>query len=271
MTVEKKHDLVVFSDDKIKLIKDTVCKDASDNELQLFLHVCQQVKLDPFMKQIYSIPRKNKNKDGSYTTVRTIQTSIDGYRLIAERTGKYAPGKEPSFVYDSHGRIVSATSYVKKMTPDGTWHEVSATAFMAEYHAGTSFWDKMPHGQLAKCAETLALRKAFPAEFSAIRSDEEMEQAGGMEIIQSSIIQEAIPHSQEVKRIGLSEQGVEEEMKKFFAMFPGEDHAMMESYLARYAKHYEKSMWEALLDYKDNKEKFSSDFNCWRKKHNKAA
>src|SRR5258705_8668937 len=157
-----------FNEDKLKLLKDTVCKGATDNELQLFLHVCIKTGLDPFMKQIYSIPRGGQ---------RTIQTSIDGFRLIAERTCKYSPGKEPSYIYDSNGKLVSSTATVKKMTPDGTWHDISATAFNEEYNGRNTFWNKMPHLMLAKCAECLALRRAFPAEMSGVYSDDEMAQA----------------------------------------------------------------------------------------------
>lgn len=159
-----------WPDDKIRILKNTVCKGASDEELQLFMHVCVRTGLDPFMKQIHSVPRGGQ---------RLIITGIDGLRLIADRTGRYSPGKEATIVYDATGNnIVSATAYIKKMTLDGTWHEVSATAHWSEYNPGSSpIWKKMPHVMLAKCAESAALRKAFPAEMSAVYSEEEMHQA----------------------------------------------------------------------------------------------
>lgn len=162
-----------YNKEKIELLTNTVCKGASQDELSLFLHVCKRTGLDPFMKQIYSIPRGGQ---------RTIQTSIDGLRLIAERTGKYSPGKEPVYVYSDKNELISATSFIKKMTPDGTWHDISATAIYKEYNPGNNnFWKKMPHVMLAKCAEASALRKAFPAEMSGIYSEEEMDQANKKE------------------------------------------------------------------------------------------
>ena len=128
----------------------------------------------------YAVSRWNKDQQKN---VVTTQVSIDGYRLIAEKTGRYSPGKESTYTYDENENLISATAYVKKMTSDGTWHEVAATAFYVEYmqknKAGelTKFWANMPHIMLAKCAESLALRKAFPGELSGIYTHDEMSQA----------------------------------------------------------------------------------------------
>lgn len=140
------------------------------DDIKIFGHVCKHTGLDPFLKQIYPVMRQKK---------LTIQTAIDGYRAIAERTKRYSPGREPSFVYDKEGKPLSATAYVKKMTEDGTWHEIAATAHFKEYNPGVGpFWSKMPHAMIAKCAEALALRKAFPEQLSGVYTKEEMDQAG---------------------------------------------------------------------------------------------
>jgi phage recombination protein Bet len=176
-----------FTDDKIQLLKNTVCKGATNDELQLFLHVCSRTGLDPFRNQIYAI--KRNTKDGARMT---IQTGIDGFRLVAERTERYAPGKEPIYEYDQQGKLVSATSYIKKQTSDGTWHEVSAKAHWNEYAQvfngkPSQFWAKMPHVMLSKCAEAIALRKAFPADFSGIYTTEEMAQAETSDIVNTPL------------------------------------------------------------------------------------
>lgn len=170
---------------KIALWKRTYMKGASDDELELFANVCKRTGLSPEMKQIYAVSR-NDYKTG--TTVFSFQTSIDGFRLIAERTGRYAPGQQATYEYNDQKQVISATAFVKKMTDDGTWHEVAATAFYDEYVqefkdkatgklVPTQFWQRMPHVMLAKCAESLALRKAFPAELSGLYTQEEMAQA----------------------------------------------------------------------------------------------
>ncbi len=177
----KKSEL--FDDTKIHLIKNMYFKGLTDDELDVFLHVCRRTGLDPLLKQIYPVKRGTKQPNGSYKDTLIIQTGIDGYRLIAERTGKYAPGREPTFVYDEERRLLSSTAYVKKQTVDGTWHEVPATAFYDEYCQKTKsgeptrFWKDMPHGQLSKCAESLALRKAFPEPLSGLYTQEEMQQS----------------------------------------------------------------------------------------------
>jgi phage recombination protein Bet len=157
-----------FDEAQVQLLKNTICKGSTDEELKFFLMACQRTGLDPFAKQIYSVPRGGQ---------RVIQTSVDGYRIIAERTGRYAPGREPTYAYDKNGQLFSATSYVQKQTKDGSWHEVACSAIMAEYDGKNNFWKKMPHLMLAKCAECLCLRKAFPAEMSGTYAEEEMHQA----------------------------------------------------------------------------------------------
>lgn len=175
-----------FTEEKLELLKNTICKGVTDENFGVFIHVCKHTGLDPFRKQIYAVMRGGQ---------MTIQTGIDGFRLIAERTGKYSPGKEPTYTYDQTGNVASATAYIKKMTADGTWHEVSSTAFYKEYVQSfggkpSQFWHKMPHNQLAKCAEALVLRKAFPSDMSGIYTTEEMAQSDVQEIFVTPVKEE---------------------------------------------------------------------------------
>lgn len=168
LTVQKVEQSISYDQKRIELIKNTVCKGASNEELELFLHTCKRTGLDPIAKQIYSVPRGN---------TRTIQVGIDGLRLIADRTGRYIPGREATYTYDKNGNIESATAYVKKLACDGSWHEVSCTAFFSEFNAKQGLWSKMPRVMLAKCAEAQCLRKCFPGEMSGVYAEDEMHQA----------------------------------------------------------------------------------------------
>jgi len=169
-----------WSREQIDLVKRTVAKGCNDDELRMFMHVCAKSGLDPFMRQIYAIKRWDKRAGRD---VMTIQTSIDGFRVVADRTGKYAPGREPTFTHDADGHLVSATAYIKKQTDDGTWHECAATARYDEYvqrgmnGEPTAFWEKMRYNQTAKCAEALNFRRAFPIQLASIYTFDEMAQA----------------------------------------------------------------------------------------------
>lgn len=168
-----------YSQTEYELIRNLAAKDCTPEEVAQLLIMAQRTGLDPLAKQIYMISRWNGQ---AKRNVATPQTSIDGYRLVADRTNRYAPGKEPFYEYDESGHLFSATAYVKKLVA-GTWHEVPATAFWDEYvqttkdGKPTAMWSKMPRLMLAKCAESLALRKAFPAELSGLYTAEEMAQA----------------------------------------------------------------------------------------------
>ena len=152
---------------KRDLIKHTVAKGTTNDEFEMFMYQCARTKLDPLTRQIYCIKTKEKV---------CIQASIDGLRLIADRTGRYAPGKT-EYTYQNDGKLLrSAIATVRKLVKD-QWFDVQAEAFFTEYKQGTPIWQQKPHVMLAKCAESLALRKAFPAELSGIYSTEEMGQS----------------------------------------------------------------------------------------------
>jgi len=174
-----------FDQDKIGLIKRTIAPDASDDELRLFLYQCQRTGLDPFARQI--IFQKFKSKDGPARM--SIITSVDGYRLLADRTAKYAGSDDYRFdegiteyehIQEKRGRPITATCTVYKIAKNQRV-PFTATVRWEEYYPGDGprgfMWNKMPYLMLGKCAESLALRKAFPAELSGLYTAEEMEQA----------------------------------------------------------------------------------------------
>jgi phage recombination protein Bet len=160
-----------FSREDIALIRDTVCRGASDAEFRLFINQAVRTGLDPLARQIYSVPRG----DG-----RTIQTGIDGYRLIAQRTGEYAGSDDAVYDTETETNPGRATVTIWRFVA-GERCAFTATARWTEYKPAAGqdhMWKKMPYLMLAKCAEALALRKAFPQELSGIYTDAEMEQAG---------------------------------------------------------------------------------------------
>ena len=168
-----------FSRTQLTTIKDTVAVGATDSELQLFLFHCERSGLDPLSRQIHFIKRGGK---------ATIQTGIDGFRAIAERTNVYAGNDDYIFnndrtMYDmvEHKELPkTATATVYKIV-GGQRVAFSATAVWDAYcpNEGQNFmWMKMPYLMLGKCAEALALRKAFPNDLSGLYTTDEMAQAG---------------------------------------------------------------------------------------------
>lgn len=152
---------------------------ANNGDLAVFMHVAQRTGLDPFARQIYMIERQGK---------QTIQTGIDGFRLVARRVTDRAGG-------------TLALSAGEWCGPDGQWRDVwlseepPAAARITVKRDGQEFpglavyteyvqrkrdgkpnaqWTQRPAHMLAKCAEALALRKAFPLDLSGIYTDDEV-------------------------------------------------------------------------------------------------
>ena len=163
--------LIQFNDEQIVLIKSQIAKDCTDGELQLFLYQCKQTGLNPLTRQIYAIKRAGK---------MTIQTSIDGFRVIAERSGSYAGQDEPIWENDEKGFPIKCTVRVYKFTPNFEQRYCAGVgvAHFKEYYPNPQMLQKtMPHTMIAKVAEALALRKAFPQDLSGLYTGDEIADA----------------------------------------------------------------------------------------------
>ena len=163
-----------WTQEQTALISSTIAPNCTADELKLFAYACQRSGLDPFSRQVYAIKRGNK---------LTIQTSIDGLRSIAERTGQL-DGSETYWCGDdgiwsdvwlgSKPPAAAKTIIYRK----GCSHPFTATARFSDFNAaGQGLWSKMPSVMIAKCSEAQALRRAFPADMSSLYTADEMEQA----------------------------------------------------------------------------------------------
>lgn len=168
-----------FDQKQLDLIRATVAKDTTNDEFLLFIEVCKFHRLNPFARQIYAVVRNGQNG-----RQMTIQTSIDGFRLMAERTGKYAGQLGPQWCGDDGVWVdvwlkqeppaAARVGILRKDFNQPIWGVARYSSYM---QPSGPLWKKMPDTMLAKCAESQAFRKAFPAEMSGIYTNEEMQQA----------------------------------------------------------------------------------------------
>jgi len=170
------------------LAQSGIDNDVTNAELASFLHLCQRTQLDPFSRQIYLIGRWDRKQNRK---VFTPQTGIDGYRVVAHRvvtqTGQTF-GYEDTLWCDQSGQwndvwLSDQPPAAAKVTVLRNGQRFSAVALFQEYvqtnrdGARTGMWAKMAANQIAKCAEALALRKAFPHDLAGVYTAEEMAQA----------------------------------------------------------------------------------------------
>ena len=176
---------------QVTLIKNTVAKGSSDDELRLFVQVCKGANLNPFLRQAHLVPFWD-SKEG--VERRAIIVGIDGFRAVAESSGAYAGNDDPIHEGENEieievwgddkkkhpkklGTPVKSTVTVYKIV-GGQRYPFTATARWDEYYPGAkkgNQWHKMPYMMLGKCAEALALRKAFPKLLSGMYAAEEMD------------------------------------------------------------------------------------------------
>ena len=160
-----------FSEKQLSRLRSEYCQ-LDDNEFETFVEQAKRLELDPFCRQIYAV-----KKEGSKMQVLC---TIDGLRIVAERSSKYA-GQTPAMWCGNDGvwkdvwleKTPPAACKVGVMRSDFN-QPLYAVARFDSYTQGTSYWTSMPDIMISKCAEALALRRAFPARLSGCYSDAEI-------------------------------------------------------------------------------------------------
>lgn len=119
----------------------------------------------------------------------TVQTSIDGFRVVAERSGDYGGQDEPEFIESDNGNIICCKIKIYKFRGDQRYQAAVGVAYWNEYvpSAGQDYmWKRMPRTMISKVTEALGLRKAFPQDLSGLYTAEEMQQADVKETMQQA-------------------------------------------------------------------------------------
>lgn len=224
--------LLTYNQQQRQLIKDSYAKGATDQEFALFIEIAQRKGLDVFSRQVHMVKRWDTSLQRE---VMEAQTGIDGYRLMAERSKKYE-GQFGPFWCDADGEwkdvwlsdkppVAAKVGILKAGCREPFWAVALYREYVQKKKDGNpnAIWSKMPANQLAKCAESLALRKAFPSELAGIYTQEEMGQASndapngkGGAPVEAEIIEEA-PEDEEAKlaAIEAEHRAIEEELKAF--------------------------------------------------------
>lgn len=215
----------IYDSRQLALIRRTVAADCNNDEFDLFINMARALRLDPLRRQVYAFVF---SKDNPKKRRMSIVTAIDGFRTIAERTGNYRPDEdEPTYEIDPDLKgplnpvgLVKATVRVWKHA-HGDWHKVTASAYWEEYaplkdewkddpETGRGVktgrqtldtsgnWGKMPRLMLAKVAEALALRKAWPDDFSNVYAAEEIDRTRALDMSPAELAEQgAIEERQE--------------------------------------------------------------------------
>jgi phage recombination protein Bet len=179
----------------IEVLRNSLYPGAQDDSIKMIIGYCRASGLDPMQKPAHIVPIWD-SKAGKMRDV--VMPGIGLYRTQAARSGNYAGVTEPEFgpdVIESLGGVeITYPAWckvtVKRALANGAIVEFAAVERWKENYAvkggkdrstaPNAMWQKRPYGQIAKCAEAQALRKAFP-EFGSAPTAEEME---GKEIYQ---------------------------------------------------------------------------------------
>jgi phage recombination protein Bet len=217
---------------QLELMRNTVARDCSSEEFNLFVAAARRAGLDPFRRQISAIVF---NKKSAEKRRMAIITTIDGLRSIAGRSLRYRPDdQEPSFTYDPDLKgptnplgidRVMVRVYIRDQGGN-EWHPVVGVAYWSEFApvadewvddertgsrkpSGRQFldpksqWAKMPRLMLAKCAEAIAIRRAFPEDLSGLYEASEVDRQRLTEAVLPTDLIDADATQQRLDRIGV--------------------------------------------------------------------
>lgn len=180
----------------VELIRRTVAKGATNDELSLYLHDCQRRGVHPLDRMLHFTIRVDKQGVRRYTPI----TSIDLFRARAGETNEHAGTDDAVYVTEDGTQYPAVASVTVYRLKSGLRCPFTATARWKEYKPAKDdfMWIRMPYTMLAKCAEALALRKAFPAELGGLYTQDEMAQAQSHAVEPAMTVEANVPTPEQV-------------------------------------------------------------------------
>lgn len=170
-------------------LKNSIFPGAKPESIVMAVDYCRARKLDILKKPCHIVPMRVSIPGTDKKEWRdVIMPGIAEYRTTAMRTGHYAGMDDPEWgetiEHDFGGTTIMAPEYCtvrvyrlidgkRDPFPHTEWFvEAAATKSNGELN---SMWMRRKRGQLLKCAEAGALRKAFPEELGGEVTAEELE------------------------------------------------------------------------------------------------
>ncbi len=170
-SLTENHDRAIMN-----ALRDSFYPGAREDSILMVLNYCKAAGLDPMTRPVHIVPM-NVKKPGTrdYEWRDVVMPGIEFYRTKADRTGRYAGQDDDEFGPEVHNDAWGISyplwckTTVYKITEVGRvpysakvfWMEAYATKGK-DSTAPNAMWSKRPYGQLSKCSEAAALRKAFP-------------------------------------------------------------------------------------------------------------
>ena len=182
---------VMWDEYQVAALSQIGLKDASNADRAVFLHQCQRTGLDPFSRQIHMIGRNEKQPDGSWGKKWTIQTGIDGWRVVRDRAERHAGVRGTlgrAVWYDHEGNefkvwvrrdppaACEITYTVRDANGETPYTSVLQFAEYVQLKDGRPIaqWATKGSHMLEKCTEADVYRKAFPQDFAGIILEDAM-------------------------------------------------------------------------------------------------
>ena len=178
-----------FTDDEIGLIHRTMMDKASKDDVAVFVATCERTGLDPFARQIMPQSRNSRTPDGGWKTTWTNIVTIDGLRKIAVDSGDYE-GQEGPWWCGEDGEwkevwtkktpcFASKVLAHRKNFRTGLVGIAKYESYVQKKKDGNpnQVWEQLGDHMTAKCAEALALRRAYPNEMAGLYTSDEMGRA----------------------------------------------------------------------------------------------